>query len=86
MLHDYRTVTADEVARDLADGVAARGQDDEPWAKSIRLVLRRAARVRLAKQIKGPFLPIRNEIRRLFRGTTKSRKQIAAERAAAEAP
>lgn len=69
--------------RDLAVGVRARGQEEEPWAKAIRVVLRRAQRVQIAKQIKGPFLPIRNEIRRLFRGTTMSRSQLAAAQRAA---
>lgn len=64
--------------RDLLDGIAARGHERKPWAKGVRRVLRRARRIALGKSLRQPFVPIRNRVRTLFRGTSMSRKQIAA--------
>lgn len=68
--------------RDLAEGARLRGQEAEPWGRAIRSVVRRAERTLIARRLKEPFIPLRGRVRQLFRGTTKSRKQIAAERAA----
>lgn len=67
--------------RDLLDGVNAKGKQDEPWAAGVRSVLRRATRMRVTKSVKQPFVPLRNKIREIFRGSALSRKQRAAGKA-----
>lgn len=66
--------------RDLSDEVRARGLDDQPWAQGVHTLYGRVRRAWIARQVKRPFLPLRNSIRHLFRGSTMSRKQIAAQR------
>lgn len=63
--------------KDLLSGIEANGKQGEPWASGVSNVLRRARRLRLAKQMKQPFLPLRNRIRQIFRGSAMSRKQRA---------
>lgn len=65
---------------DLQTGIEARGQESTPWARGVRSVIRRTKRRGLIKSIQKPFVPLRDGVRRLLRGTSKSRKQIAAER------
>lgn len=67
--------------QDLVEQIDARGLTREPWAAGVRAIFGRSRRALLAKQLKRPFLPARNAVRKFFRGTTKSRKQIAAQTA-----
>jgi hypothetical protein len=65
---------------DLLDGIVANGKQHEPWARGVRSVLARARRHQLGKAARQPFLPLRNKIRKLFRGSTLSQKQLNAQR------
>lgn len=74
--------------RDLEAGIRVRGKQAEPWASEVRRVLRRAKRRRVTKAAKQQFVPLRNKIRALFRGTTLSKSQrvnAAADQSRAEA-
>jgi hypothetical protein len=62
---------------DLLAGIEVNAKQNETWATGVRGVLRRATRLRVAKRLKQPFVPLRNRIRELFRGSTMSRKQRA---------
>jgi hypothetical protein len=68
--------------RDLLDGVNAKGKQDEPWAAGVRRVLRRATRMRITKNAKQPFVPLRNKIREIFRGSAMSKKERMAGKSA----
>jgi hypothetical protein len=60
---------------ELLDGAKARGLEHAPWVKAIKSALA----PKPLQALKRPFIPLRNAIRLLFRGATKSRRQLAAE-------
>lgn len=60
---------------DLNLGIIEKKLSDEPWARGVRAALRRATRLRVEKSIKQPFVPLRNKIRAIFRGSALSRRQ-----------
>lgn len=64
--------------RDVLEGINVKGKQREPWAAGVRSVLRRATRLRVAKNVKQPFVPLRNKIREILRGSALSKKQRAA--------
>lgn len=72
--------------KELLAGAEAAGHGDTGWAKAIRSVLRRYRWGRIRAPLQRPFLPLRNAIRRLTRGTDKSRNQIARERSTLPVP
>lgn len=72
--------------KELLAGAEAAGLGDTGWAKAIRSVLRRYRWGRIRAPLQRPFLPLRNAIRRLTRGTDKSRNQIARERSTLPVP
>lgn len=71
---------------ELLAGAEAAGLGDTSWAKAIRDVLVRYRRRQASASLKKPFVPLRNAVRRFFRGSAKSRSQIAAERNKRPAP
>ncbi|MCC6887590.1 MAG: hypothetical protein IT536_03565 [Hyphomicrobiales bacterium] len=71
-----------ELAREAeAAGLGATG-----WTKAIRSVIRRYRWRQFREPFQRPFIPLRNAIRWLTRGTDSSRRQIANDRAKATAP
>jgi len=48
---------------------------DAPWVRRIRATIRRAQRRRRTTALKAPFIPLRNGIRKLFRGSSLSKSQ-----------
>lgn len=72
--------------RELLAGAEAAGLGDTGWAKAIRAVLRRYRWGELRAPLQRPFVPLRNAIRWLTRGTGRSRSQIARDRNKAPVP
>ena len=66
--------------QELLAGAEAAGFGRTGWAKAIRAVLRRYRWGEIRAQLQRPFIPLRNAIRRLTRGTDRSRAQIARDR------
>jgi hypothetical protein len=62
---------------ELAVEANAAGLGDTGWAKAIRSVLRRHRLWTLRAALQRPFIPLRNAIRKLFRGSSLSRREIA---------
>nr|WP_321403233.1 hypothetical protein [uncultured Desulfobacter sp.] len=54
------------------------GLSREPWARAICSARRRYDRRRLADSLRKPFIPMRNQIRTIFRGSPLSRSELAA--------
>ena len=71
--------------REIAEGIRLRGHAPSAWTRGALAVLARTERALVARRVKESFLPMRGRIRKLIRGTTLSRRQIAAQRAAAAA-
>jgi len=61
---------SDRAARQL-------GLAGESWAKAARVAIRRCRRRIVLNRLKRPFIPLRNRIRTLFRGSPLSRQQRA---------
>jgi hypothetical protein len=64
--------------RQLAREAAAAGLGSTDLAKAIRMALRRNRMRQLRNRLQQPFVPLRNAIRKLIRGTELSRSQRAA--------
>jgi hypothetical protein len=60
----------------LAIGALDRGLHRTGWARAIRSVLRRYRWRQARKRLQQPFIPLRNKIRRLIRGSELNRSQI----------
>ena len=60
----------------LAQGAKAAGMGHTGWAKAIGAVLRKQRRRQLRNSLQQPFVPLRDAIRKLTRGTTLSRSEI----------
>lgn len=67
---------------ELYDVAVRRGVADTPWARAIQTAIRRHHRRQFRTRLKRIFVPLRNRIRVLFRGSPLSRKEL--ERQAAE--
>ena len=67
---------------DLAAVARERGFGDAPWGRAVSVAIRRNRRRWRLNRLKRPFIPVRNAVRLLFRGSTQSRREQA-ERAAA---
>jgi hypothetical protein len=63
--------------RELANEAAAAGLAHTDWARSIRAVLRRERWRHVRNRLLQPFVPWRDRIRRLVRGTSLSRSELA---------
>jgi hypothetical protein len=61
----------------LAEGADAAGLSHTHWARAIRDVLRKHRWRQLRNRLQAPFVPLRNRIRRLTRGTELSRGELA---------
>jgi len=61
---------------DLYDSVVARGLQHERWAKALRRVYRRSRRRVWLQKLTRPFVPVRNAMRVLFRGSAKSKREL----------
>lgn len=72
--------------RELLAGAEAAGFGQTGWAKAIRAVLRRYRWGEIRAPFQRPFVPLRNAIRRLTRGSDRSRSQIARDRSKTTAP
>lgn len=62
----------------LARGAEAAGLGQTGWAKAVRSVLRKHRWREFRNKLQEPFVPVRNTIRRVTRGTTLSKREIAA--------
>lgn len=61
---------------ELAHDAEAAGVGNTGWAKAIRAVLRKHRWRQLRNWLQQPFIPLRDAIRKLTRGTTLSRSEI----------
>ncbi len=68
---------------ELYEGAVARGLDKTSWGRALRKVYHRGRRRKVLERLKSPFLPLRNALRYIFRGTTLSRRELALQRSAA---
>jgi hypothetical protein len=66
--------------QELAYEADVAGMGHAGWARSIRAVLRKQRRREIRNWLQQPFVPLRNKIRKLTRGTELSRSEIARRR------
>jgi len=71
----------DKLWAELIDGAYQRGLGRASWVGAARAAVRRNERRRRWRWLRQAFVPLRNRIRRLFRGSPLSRKELAAETA-----
>jgi hypothetical protein len=62
---------------ELARGAEAAAMGQTGWAKAVRAVLRKNRWRQFRNWLQQPFVPLRNKIRELTRGTSLSRSEIA---------
>ena len=62
---------------ELARGAEAAGMGQTGWAKAIRAVLRKNRWRQFRNWLQQPFVPLRDKLRKLTRGTSLSRSEIA---------
>jgi hypothetical protein len=62
---------------DLRKELQQRGLGKTSWARAMRTAEQRSRRRMQFKAIKKPFVPLRNQFRKLFRGSTLSRRELA---------
>ncbi len=67
----------DESWKDLIHGINQYQLAHTSWAKAVRTALRRVPYRRLWQSITRPFIPLRNKFRKLFRGSSLSRRELA---------
>jgi hypothetical protein len=77
----FKIVDAPPAAGLPAELNLSAGKQREPWARAVRRVLSRSRREQLSKRFRRQFIPLRDRVRQLFRGTTLSKAQLAAQRA-----
>lgn len=65
--------------REVVSGAEARGWGDAEWVKAARAAISRNRRRLRINQFKRTFIPWRNRIRTLFRGSPRSRAQLQQE-------
>jgi hypothetical protein len=61
----------------LARGAEAAGLGQTGWARAIRAVLRKHRLRELRNKVQQPFVPIRNRLRKIVRGSELSRRELA---------
>jgi len=61
---------------ELLEEAARAGLENELWVAAIRQALARGKRRQVIASLKKPFLPLRNTIRKLLRGSEKSRREL----------
>ncbi len=64
--------------QEIADSAAQHGLAHVGWVRAIRAAIRYNRRHRFWSRCKRPFIPWRNHLRRLFRGSAQSRRERAA--------
>jgi len=67
---------------ELLRAAGQRGLTREPWVRAMRSAKRRCHRRWWFDSLKRPFIPLRNRIRKLFRGSPLSRSELASAAAA----
>jgi hypothetical protein len=65
----------------IASAARERGLGGTGWARACRAAIRRNRLRRALARLKRPFIPLRNRIRVLFRGSALSRRELAAQAA-----
>ena len=68
--------------REIVFEADRRGLGRTEWAKAVRAMMRRNRLRWLANRLRRPFLPLRNAIRTVFRGSPLSRRELAEQSAA----
>lgn len=58
---------------DLLTGARVHGKERESWARALQTAIRRGQRRLFWQGLKKPLIPMRNNIRRVFRGSAESR-------------
>jgi hypothetical protein len=71
--HDYNVLQW----RDIIQGADQRGLGRSGWVRAIHAVIRRNQRRWKWRWLKEPFVPLRNRIRTVFRGSPLSRRELA---------
>jgi hypothetical protein len=66
----------------LVRAAEARGLGEASWVAAARRAIRRGRRRATLVRLREPLIPWRNRVRRLFRGSSLSRRQLAAQAAA----
>jgi len=61
--------------RDLLARAERAGMADTSWARALRKAVRRGRRRMRWQAIKRPFIPLRDRLRQIFRGSTSSRRR-----------
>jgi hypothetical protein len=61
----------------LVRGLKELGMDKTSWGKAMCVAERRCRRRWRLQALKKPFVPLRNQLRKLFRGSTLSRRELA---------
>jgi hypothetical protein len=64
---------------ELLDAAGRQGLGRASWVEAAHYVVWRNRWRRRLNRVKSPFLPLRNHVRRLFRGSPLSRRQLAAQ-------
>jgi hypothetical protein len=70
---------------EIARGAEQRGYGSTGWVRSVYAAIRRDGRRRRWRWLREAVQPLRNQIRRLFRGSPLSRKELAAQAKALDA-
>lgn len=71
---------------ELHHGVINRGHAQTSWGKALRKVCERSRRRQTIQKFTSPFVPLRNAVRYLFRGSTLSKKEMALRHSTANKP
>jgi hypothetical protein len=62
--------------QEIEQGAQQHGLGTTDWAKAIRIAIQRHQTRQKLRRIKRPFIPLRNHIRRLFRGSPLNRSEL----------